>query len=653
MVRPARPAPRRTLPCSIVDLVMTRFYVLTVHLYRPPPDGSLPESHFFDAAKLKAALADVLVPFYPAAGRVRLDGNGRPEIDCNAEGVVFVEAESNAVLDEFGTEHRPKYMKLVPATAAVGGGHDTSTSPLVTRFRCGGASLGVALDHLLADGFAAFNFINSWAEAARGNTLAAPPLLDRGVLAARNPPTPCFSCEPPPPCLELAQPFVTCSFRLTRGDIDRLKSKCVAGQIAGTRCGTYEAIVAHTWRCACIARRLPPDQKTRVVYMPVNIRHRLKPPLPASYLGNAILRATCDAAVRDMTGVPTGEIAGKVRRELARMDDAYVMSVIDYLQLQASLQPDLTKLSGGAHLFGSPNLIVNSWVQLPLYDADFGGGRPVFVEPVKLLCEGMAQIFPRPATADGLTLVIASASLPAVVDVLIRGLFMVCLITDGCPLSLSSILAVRHLQLQADAGRHRSSQVQVVSGQVAGTRYGTYEAIVTHTWRYVRLHCTRAPAGPEDSTVHAFTSASCAASSRPSWRPTWELNVILRAACVSTVGDVTGGPTQEIVGKVQQVLARMDDTFVRSAMECLLLQPDLPKVRAGSQLYRSPNMQVNSWVQLPLYDADFRWWWPVFSHVPRHAGGRVSAAFVGVIRDILNAWRIAHIQLTPNSWCTI
>ncbi|MQM03026.1 hypothetical protein Taro_035803 [Colocasia esculenta] len=425
MVRPARATPRRTLPFSIVDLVMTRWYVLTVYLYRPPPDASPPESHFFDATKLKAALADVLVPFYPAAGRIRLDGNGRPEIDCNAEGVVFVEAESNAVLDEFGEfgpEHRPKYMKLVPATAAGGSDHDTSTSPLllfqatdlpppplrskhVTRFRCGGASLGVALNHLLADGFAAFNLINSWAEAARGDTLAAPPLLDRGVLAARNPPTPCFShpgCEPPPPCLVLAQPFVAFSFRLTQGDIDRLKSKCVAGQVAGTWCGTYEAIVAHTWRCACIARGLPPDQKTRV-YMPVSIRRRLEPPLPASYLGNAVLRAACDAAVRDVTGAPTGEILGKVRRELARMDDAYVRSAIDCLQLQ----PDLSKLSGGAHLFGSPNLIVNSWVQLPLYDSDFGWGRPVFVGPAKTLCEGMAHIFPRPAIADGLTLVIA------------------------------------------------------------------------------------------------------------------------------------------------------------------------------------------------------------------------------------------------------
>ncbi|MQM03027.1 hypothetical protein Taro_035804 [Colocasia esculenta] len=85
------------------------------------------------------------------------------------------------------------------------------------------------------------------------------------------------------------------------------------------------------------------------------------------------------------------------------MDDAYVRSAMDCLHLQ----PDLSKVRAGGHIYRSPNLKMNSWVQLPLYDADFGWGWLVFIGPTRTLCEGMAHVFPRPATVDGLTLVIA------------------------------------------------------------------------------------------------------------------------------------------------------------------------------------------------------------------------------------------------------
>ncbi|KAF4353715.1 hypothetical protein F8388_024284 [Cannabis sativa] len=44
----------------------------------------------------------VLVPFYPIAGRFGVDHSGRTEIDCNEEGVLFVTAETTAVIDDFG-----------------------------------------------------------------------------------------------------------------------------------------------------------------------------------------------------------------------------------------------------------------------------------------------------------------------------------------------------------------------------------------------------------------------------------------------------------------------------------------------------------------------------------------------------------------------
>nr|GEY32818.1 chloramphenicol acetyltransferase-like domain-containing protein [Tanacetum cinerariifolium] len=57
---------------------------------------------FFDTNVIKDALESVLVAFYPAAGRLKEDEDGRIEIDCQGQGVLFVDAESDGVIDNFG-----------------------------------------------------------------------------------------------------------------------------------------------------------------------------------------------------------------------------------------------------------------------------------------------------------------------------------------------------------------------------------------------------------------------------------------------------------------------------------------------------------------------------------------------------------------------
>ena len=69
----------------------------SVYFYRP--NGA---TNFFDAQILKEALSKALVPFYPMAGRLKRDEDGRIEIDCNGNGVLFVEAVTDANIDDFG-----------------------------------------------------------------------------------------------------------------------------------------------------------------------------------------------------------------------------------------------------------------------------------------------------------------------------------------------------------------------------------------------------------------------------------------------------------------------------------------------------------------------------------------------------------------------
>ncbi|KAK8502114.1 hypothetical protein V6N12_012564 [Hibiscus sabdariffa] len=59
----------------------------------------------------------------------------------------------------------------------------------------------------------------------------------------------------------------------------------------------------------------------------------------------------------------------------------------------------------GPHTFRCPNLAVIPWVWLPVYDADFGWGRPSYMGPANVVQEGKIYIIPSPSNDGSLSLV--------------------------------------------------------------------------------------------------------------------------------------------------------------------------------------------------------------------------------------------------------
>jgi hypothetical protein len=125
----------------------------------------------------------------------------------------------------------------------------------VTFFKCGGVALGVASHHAAVDGISTFHFIKTWSAFSRVGDGAAIELPCHDRRRDQTPPR----CFPSP--------------------------------------GTSALV----WKCASIARRLPPDTIARLSF-PVNVRRRgvLKPPLPARYFGNALVSLCVAGAARDV-----------------------------------------------------------------------------------------------------------------------------------------------------------------------------------------------------------------------------------------------------------------------------------------------------------------------------------------------------------------
>lgn len=134
----------------------------------------------------------------------------------------------------------------------------------MTRFKCGGFALGLAMNHCMFDGLGAMEFVNSWAETARGAAeLTVPPFLDRTLLRARDPPVISFEhheFEEIPDVSDTAalyadQDLLYRSFCFDPDRLERVRALALAGagaengdDLVGGRCTTFEALSGLVWR---------------------------------------------------------------------------------------------------------------------------------------------------------------------------------------------------------------------------------------------------------------------------------------------------------------------------------------------------------------------------------------------------------------------
>lgn len=399
IVKPAKPTWSGRLALSELDQTGMTTHVPTIYFYTRSSNNWQ-----MVVQTLKTSLTTTLVHFYPLAGRLASITGGRLELNCNADGIPFIEAYADvklADLDDFF--EYPIFDQLIPSV-------DYRNTPLeevpllllqVTRFLCGGWSLGFCISHVAVDGQSALHFLSEWARVCRGQPLDSPPYLDRKVLRAGYPATttcvnkniePHAQSSPPPLLLgqasnesERIQETTVTMLKLTENLVKKLQNVANENQNTDTkrRFTRYEAVTAHAWRTACKIRNLTPEQKTSIGIC-IDIRRRMNPPLPEKYFGNAIIDVIATGTSGELLSNTLGFVSGKIRDTIDQVNDEFVNSVIDFLKCQEDLSQfqdlQLIKDEEGA-FYGNPNLGVISWITLPMYGIDFGWGKEVFTGP--------------------------------------------------------------------------------------------------------------------------------------------------------------------------------------------------------------------------------------------------------------------------------
>ncbi|KAJ0980683.1 hypothetical protein J5N97_008938 [Dioscorea zingiberensis] len=384
---PTNPTPTQTVYLSNIDQTVA-FPVETVFFFQ-----ALKSSTDDIIEKVKRAVSEsFLIPYYFMAGRLSFNEHTkRLELVCNNKGVFFVGATSKLSLMDLGDVSlpHPSFHHLILRPHAPISLSDTPLFTIqVTRFSCGGYSIGFVTNHSTMDGRAAVEMLENLASICRGEPqLKTTNLnLDRSCIKPRSPPlikyqhpeytTSSFSSSSFTSSSHhmistispLSQISPTHSYKLfsfTSSMIQSLKLKSM------THCSSFEAMVAHLWRARTKAVFDDPEATSTVLFA-VDIRGKVKPPLPCGFIGNAVITAAASAKVVDMDERPLSFCVEMVKEAIERVsDDEYVRSVIDWLEVYR-----------GVPSAGNGNFYVSAWWKLPFHELDFGHGRPVYGGPV-------------------------------------------------------------------------------------------------------------------------------------------------------------------------------------------------------------------------------------------------------------------------------
>ncbi|KAL8040880.1 hypothetical protein ABFX02_10G129000 [Erythranthe guttata] len=411
-VRPSEPTPEEIMYLNASDQIKDITHTPTIYFYKHSPS--------LDAAgdavsRLRDSLSKALVLFYPLAGRLNwaAEGGSRVELHCNGKGVPIFEAESEAAVEDFGDfTPTPAIQALIPSV-------DYTTPideiPMVivqlTRFSCGGVSIGLGISHVMADGPSALHFVDEWAKIARSMGPIVPPFLDRTVLENGSPPAKPFDpavLRPPPTLIgqednmeQRKKPITVAFLNLTKLQIEKLRNKVNLDSDKNNSGGgrgysRFEAVAAHIWRCTSKARGHVTDQQTSLHFV-ADFRNKLQPPLPKNFFGNALIRVEATDTSGSLLSNTIGAAAKKIREAVEKVTDETVRAYLEYLKGLPDVGRFRSLDNSGrpkGDFYGNPNLAIISWTALPLYGADFGWGKEIHMGPGSMGFDGKTFLIP-------------------------------------------------------------------------------------------------------------------------------------------------------------------------------------------------------------------------------------------------------------------
>ncbi|GJZ05465.1 transferase, chloramphenicol acetyltransferase-like domain protein [Tanacetum coccineum] len=322
-------------------------------------------------------MSETLTRFYPFAGKY----TNEIHIDCNDEGVYYVETQVDGDLSSFIA--KPDY-KLLPSLLPVPPNAKVPTLGYylvmiqVNFFSCGGVAISMSNSHKLVDGGTYMTFLNSWASAAKGDkqNIIYPNFVSSSLFLA-NTKTPSYPSFPlsslaVAPMIMNKGKCVTKRFRFDASALQTLKAKANES-VSATR---VVAVTSLIWKCATSAARKLNGERPSILQIAVNIRGRFATPLPRNAIGNIVWNgvARCDEPNHTLT---LDTLVGHINAAVAKIDSKFVEQ-FNGEQGADKVIDEVRLLGAQMSSYDADYYSTSSMCNYGMYEADFGWGKPVW-----------------------------------------------------------------------------------------------------------------------------------------------------------------------------------------------------------------------------------------------------------------------------------
>uniref|UniRef100_A0A2N9GK54 Uncharacterized protein n=1 Tax=Fagus sylvatica TaxID=28930 RepID=A0A2N9GK54_FAGSY len=399
LVKPSKPTSSGVLSLSSIDNGPgIDLLCQTVYVYKANVDFSHDDNHndasSFSGQKDPAfvigeALSKVLVYYYPLAGKLKRNSDGNLQINCTADGVPFLVANANCklsslhYLDGVDVEMAKQFVFDFPSEGDSAGYHALVLQ--VTKFSCGGFTIGMGMSHSVCDGFGAAQFFRALAELASGKSEpSVKPVWERERLVVTPIEEPLkflvdkssLATSPYIPTTDLLHEC----FHVSSESIKRLKKSLME------ECGsesenfnesftTLEVLGAYVWRSRFRALKLNSDGKT-MLCLTMGIRKLFNPPLPVGYYGNAFAATNVVLMGGELHELPLSKVVKLIK------ESKKVASNSDYILHSLRVSEGFRQLNINFEASGAL-MVLTDWRQLGLLEeVDFGWKGSINVIPL-------------------------------------------------------------------------------------------------------------------------------------------------------------------------------------------------------------------------------------------------------------------------------
>lgn len=366
-IKPSKSTPDnlRNYKLSLLDQLATSSYINQIYYYKP--NGEVNISDRCD--QLVKSLSEVLTLYYPLAGRIL---EGGLVVDCSDQGVKYLETQVSTRLDDF-FEQGPNidhFRQLICPP-------DQVTTTLVTVqvnvFDCGALVIGVSGSHKVTDAYNLVRFVSKWASMNRTGHIndAFCPSFDN--LDSIFPPKEISSLEKSVITNEPQAKIVTKRFVFNGTTISKLREKAGSSNCKHSRVTLVSSLI---WKALISVDQIKSGSFRNCLLAPaINFRGKVGgslisessfgnvwAPYPIRFLQNEMESKFDDLVdlIEDTTKKIIMQLPKTSCEEICRQ------AIACYAEAEVELKQNKF-------------CIITSWCKFPIYEVDFGWGKPYWV----------------------------------------------------------------------------------------------------------------------------------------------------------------------------------------------------------------------------------------------------------------------------------